>query len=411
MLSSGGRIHNERLFNPGHAGPAGNRRAETGGRPPQAMLDPAVPSGCKRGMRGGEIVIAGAGAIGRAVALALARAGHRVTVIDPSSVNASSVAAGMLAPAFESVFDAGAAGGYPLLAGARDLWPALAADIGLPLARDGALAIGSQADAEGWAAQLAGAGAATRLLAPGALAVVEAAAPAGAWAAFTPEDWRLAPREALARLRAAAELHGARFLSGSVLGFQHGHVDIVGDEAAGERLPADRLVIATGAGRDLQGLAPELEVLTPIKGHICRMEGAFVSEPTVRANGVYVCRGDGEAVIGATMEVGVASAGVDPDVAVRLLEAAEAALGGGLLAPRALGLGLGAWRAAAGVRAATPDGLPLVGPSETVDVVLAVGARRNGWLLAPMIAQAVLDAVEGRAPSAVGATFAPRRLS
>ena len=33
---------------------------------------------------------------------------------------------------------------------------------------------------------------------------------------------------------------------------------------------------------------------------------------------------------------------------------------------------------AAGVRAATPDGLPLVGFSRTPGVILAVGARRNG---------------------------------
>ncbi len=192
-------------------------------------------------------------------------------------------------------------------------------------------------------------------------------------------------------------------------GFQRGHVDIVSDAAGGQRLPADRLVIATGAGRDLEELAPELGVLTPIKGHIWRAAGDFVSAPTVRANGVYLCRGDGEAVIGATMEVGVASASVDAEVAARLLVAAEAALGG-LLAPPATPPGPGGWRAAAGVRAATPGGLPLVGPSQTADVVLAVGGRRNGWLLAPVIAQAVLEAVEGRAPSAVAAAFDPRRL-
>jgi glycine oxidase len=48
------------------------------------------------------------------------------------------------------------------------------------------------------------------------------------------------------------------------------------------------------------------------------------------------------------------------------------------------------------VRATTPDGLPLVGASSQPDLVLALGARRNGWLLAPMIAAAVVEALAGR---------------
>ena len=39
-----------------------------------------------------------------------------------------------------------------------------------------------------------------------------------------------------------------------------------------------------------------------------------------------------------------------------------------------------------GVRATTPDGLPLVGWSRAPGVLLAVGARRNGWLFAPLVA-------------------------
>jgi glycine oxidase len=63
------------------------------------------------------------------------------------------------------------------------------------------------------------------------------------------------------------------------------------------------------------------------------------------------------------------------------------------------------------VRAATPDGLPLAGPSRSdPSIILAVGARRNGWLLAPLVAGMVLDAVEGRAgPHA--ALFDPARFT
>jgi len=348
-------------------------------------------------MRGLDIVVAGAGAIGRSIACRLARAGHRVTVIDPAGANASSVAAGMLAPAFECVFDAATAGGYPLLAQARDLWPALAADIGLPLARDGALAIGSRAEAEGWVAALAAAGATARLLPPAEAAACAPGLPAKVWAAFTPDDWRLSPAAALARLRQTGEARGVRFASGAVRGFAAGKVEVEG----GEDIRADCLVVATGAGRALAALAPELTTLTPIKGHILRAGGDFAAAPTIRANGVYLCRGDGEAVLGATMEVGAGDDAVDPAVVQRLLAAA---------APLATPLGPQAWTPATGVRAATPDGLPMVGWSRTPGVVLAVGTRRNGWLLAPLIAGAVLDVVEGRGASGAAAGFDPRRF-
>jgi glycine oxidase len=106
------------------------------------------------------------------------------------------------------------------------------------------------------------------------------------------------------------------------------------------------------------------------------------------------------------METGVAEAVVDPELAARLLDAAGPL--GALLTPPTTGPV--AWGAAAGVRAATPDGLPLVGAAGAPGVILAVGARRNGWLLAPMIAAAVLDAVEGRAAGDAAAAFDPRRL-
>jgi glycine oxidase len=53
-------------------------------------------------------------------------------------------------------------------------------------------------------------------------------------------------------------------------------------------------------------------------------------------------------------------------------------------------------QASAGVRSATPDGLPLVGESSRPGVFLALGARRNGWLLAPMIAGLMARSLAGK---------------
>jgi glycine oxidase len=348
--------------------------------------------------RGTDIVVAGAGAVGSAVGFVLARAGHAVTVVDPTpcGANASAVAAGMLAPGCEILFDAASADHHALLVQARDLWPALAAEIGLPLARDGALAIGTRGEVETWAARLEEVGADARVIGPDSATPPRLGLAAGAWAVFTPGDWRLDPAMALAALRQAAEQAGARFVAGRVLGFDGHTVAIDGAPA----IAAEQLVLATGAARDLARLAPELEVLEPIKGHILRAAGAFAAAPVIRAGGIYLCRAQGDVVLGASMEPGLTDTRVDPAVVQRLLAAA---------APLLDALGPLDWRAAAGVRAATPDGLPLVGEAGAPGVVLAVGARRNGWLLAPLIAQTVLDLREGRPKRPAAAAFDPAR--
>ena len=62
------------------------------------------------------------------------------------------------------------------------------------------------------------------------------------------------------------------------------------------------------------------------------------------------------------------------------------------------------------MRAATPDGLPLVGESGRPGVWLAMGARRNGWLLAPLIAQVLADQLAGGDGGPWAAAFAPGRF-
>ena len=101
------------------------------------------------------------------------------------------------------------------------------------------------------------------------------------------------------------------------------------------------------------------------------------------------------------MEPGRGDAEIDPLMVERLLASA---------ARLSDDLGGLAWTAAAGVRAATPDGLPMAGAGATPGVILAVGARRNGWLLAPMIAEVVLGAMEGRPKSPIAELFDARRF-
>lgn len=334
-----------------------------------------------------KVTIAGAGALGLTCALALADAGCAVTVCDPAepAANASGVAAGMIAPVFEAVLDAAARPHFQVLLAARDLWPALAERSGVMLRRDGAMAVGEASWLENIAVGFLALG-----LHPAAIPAntAQALAPglSDAWPAalLTREDWRVEAVQALTALRRAAEAAGVVFRQVEVTG----------------RGDADVLVAATGAGRTQ--LAPELSVLSPIKGHILRAEAPWADGVTVRGQGAYAAAGGGLMTVGATMEAGVADAAVDP-AKVEPLRTVAARLFPGLAeAP---------FEAFAGVRAATPDGLPLVGFGAEPGVILAAGARRNGWLLAPLVAQVVRACVTGGDPGPYAAGFDPRRFS
>jgi len=311
---------------------------------------------------GAKVTVAGAGALGLCIALELARRGREVVVSDPAAFgdNASGVAAGMLAPAFEATLDPLAADHFPLLSAARDLWPGFA-DVALD--QSGAVYRGAHGDQV--AARLAALGAAGERRVEGV---------------FTPEDWRLSPTAALAVLRAQAGEAGVRFEPASAM--------------AGDGV----LVLATGPGGE--GLAPELARLTPIKGQILRLAGGPSTGPVVRGDGVYICPDPAGAVVGATMEPGLTDRAIDPGCIAALREAAEQLL------PDLAGLEA---QAAAGVRAATPDGLPMVGWSRRDGVMLAVGARRNGWLLAPLVARVVAAYLAGEDPGPWAVRLDPRR--
>lgn len=333
-----------------------------------------------------DVLVAGAGAFGLTTALALADAGCAVTVSDPAppAANASGVAAGMLAPVFEAVLDVDTADHFDLLSVARDLWPALAARTGIDLDRAGALAVGSSAWLARVEAGIGGlglrpvrlSGAAARDRAPGLSAACHEAV-------FTGDDWRLDAVAALAALRRACEGAGVRFRR----------------EAATGRGAADLLVVATGAAQDL---APELAALVPIKGHILRLAALGHGGAVVRAADGYAAPWSGGLVVGATMEAGVADPRVDPAKGAPLASLA------GRLFP---GVAAASGELQAGIRAATPDGLPMVGAGGAPGVLLAVGARRNGWLLAPLAARIIVSQAMETEPGVHAARLDPRRFS
>lgn len=328
--------------------------------------------------KGASIAVAGAGALGSAAALRLARAGFAVTVFDPAppGANASGVAAGMLAPVSEALFDAASRDHLPLMRRARDLWPAFAEALGVELVRAGVRIEGSEA----WRGQVG-----ERLRDLGLAPDVVIA-----------EDWRLEARATLAAMRGAAQRSGAAFEAGEVVAFEPGALSL----ADGRVLAFDVLVLATGPGVRGGGLAPETASLAPIKGQILRA-AALDADPTViRGEGVYLAPGEGLA-IGATMEAGRDDLAPDAAATQGLRAAAKA------LRPA---LDLDGAKVEVGVRVTTPDGLPLVGWSRKPGVLLAVGARRNGWLFAPLVADMVAAYLTNDNPGPDAAAMDARRF-
>ncbi|TAJ69723.1 MAG: FAD-dependent oxidoreductase [Phenylobacterium sp.] len=331
-----------------------------------------------------RVTVAGAGVLGLTTALALADAGCEVTVCDPGGPNASSIAAGMIAPVFEAVLDQSARPHLDLLMLARDLWPGLAQRAGIFLDRSGALAVGDEPWLEKVAAGFSAlqlrpmdiGGEAARGLAPGLSDAFDEAL-------LSREDWRVDAPTSLGALASAARAAGVTFQRRIVRG----------------RGDADVLVIATGAKEGLEDVAPELARLSPIKGHIVRV-AAESAGATVRGEGVYAAPGSGLA-FGATMEPGRGDVAIEEGQAMPLLAAGLRLFPGLRGAPIQM---------AAGVRATTPDGLPMVGAGAAPGVMLAVGSRRNGWLLAPLVATMVAACVTGRDAGPYAAALDPARF-
>lgn len=340
--------------------------------------------------RTSSVLVIGAGVFGLASAVALTRAGFGVTVIDPEpeSGGASAVAAGMISPGFELAL----AGKAPparhaaVHRAAWDAWPAFAGTFGLALAQDGAWWVGPTEDLPD---RFAAAGFRLHETADGL---------------FAPEEGLIEPRPALARLRDAVKSGGGRIEAARGLSVRP-DPERPGVETVGGRLEADRVLVACGhAAARLGGSLSRLFAhVTPIKGQIAVLKPRGERPDRVlRGPGVYaVPRPDGTAAVGATMQPGRGDAAIEPGMIGGLrLAAAD-------LSPAYVGAEL--IRGEAGVRGATADGLPMVGTAAAgVDVALA--PRRNGWLLAPLIADAAVASAKGRTPP-FAALFDPLRFS
>jgi glycine oxidase len=359
-----------------------------------------------------DAIIVGAGVIGLSCAWRAVRAGAGVTVLDRSTppAGATRVAAGMLAPVGELTF------GEPELLrmtlAAAEAYPGFVAEleaetgVATGYERLGALHVALDRDE---AAQLRRVHDLQRSLdleaewlAPRRCRELEPGlTPSFHGGVHAPGEAAIDPRALTAALLAALEERGAEVRTGTeVTGALLEGDRIAGVRtAAGDELRADAIVLATGAwSGEATWLPPEARPpVRPVKGQALELrtrDGGPPCRQILASERVYlVPRSDGRLIAGATVEergfdTAVTAGGVHELLreAYRLLpEVAEMEL----------------VDAAAGLRPGTPDNLPLVGPSDLEGLVLACGHYRNGVLLAPLAADAVLELIGDPEPAEV----------
>ncbi|MBK0865674.1 glycine oxidase ThiO [Saccharopolyspora sp. HNM0986] len=359
-----------------------------------------------------SVTVVGGGVIGLAIAWCAARDGSPVRLVDAEEPAASWVAGGMLAPIAEAW-----PGEEELLElGAASLarWPDFAAELtaasGLPsgLRTEGTLVAGvdgaDRADLDRLAEHLASVGReVSRIDGRAARRLEPSLGPAVRRGLEVPGDLAVDNRIALAALRAAATNVGVEFVADRVLRVRPGEVDF-----ADSALRSDIVVIAAGAHSG--ALHPALDGrIRPVKGEVLRLRarGSALPPPSRTVRGpvhgrqVYlVPRDEGGLVVGATQY----DVGFDTDVTVGgvrdLMNAAERLVPG--IAEYQL------VEADAGLRPGTHDNLPLLGELEP-GVLVATGHHRNGFLLAPLTAEAIVAALSGREPPPVVRAAAPGR--
>jgi glycine oxidase len=363
-----------------------------------------------------DCIVIGGGVMGCTIALRLAQAGVRVTVLERSipGAEASSAAAGILAAQEESE---GPGALTELALASRARFPALADELrdltGIDVAfrRTGVLSLAASQDDElrletryGW--QRA-AGQRLEWLRGDALAAVEpGVAPTWRSGLYFPDDHQLDPRPYAKALSQAAARAGATFVTGAyVRRVLHDGTRVQGVELDGERVLAPRVVLAAGSWSSLvEGITLPPAAVKPMRGQIVLME---TRPPAVRGTivapgGYIIGRADGRVLAGSTMEL----AGYDKSVtAGGLAHVLQLALS--FVPDLARAPVVETW---ANFRPTTDDRLPILGEAPLAGLIFATGHFRNGILLSPITGEIVRDiVVHGRTDRDL-APFSPARV-
>jgi glycine oxidase len=345
-----------------------------------------------------DVVVVGAGVIGAACAWRLAQAGLHVTLLERTApaAEASQAALGVL----QFHAKAGAHPAYQNLSlHSRDLYPALLDELGIingervPYYAGGQLNLAL--DEADWLEldRLQAANAELglpvervtseegRLLEPGLT-------PRALGGLFFPNDAWVDNTALTMALANAAEREGARLVRAAVRRLLDIDGRVVGVEASSETFPADWVVLAAGCWSGQIHGVPPLPVV-PVRGQALALDAQPVRRVVASPRGYLVPKGSaGQTLVGATVDY----AGYDSGLTAGGL--ADVLAAGMEIAPSVRSSPFaGAW---AGLRPATPDGVPFVGPFAALpNLIVATGHFRNGILQAPATAAIVCALVAG----------------
>jgi glycine oxidase len=223
-----------------------------------------------------------------------------------------------------------------------------------------------------------------------------------------PNNWRVENRKLTLAYINAATHAGAQFREGARVN----SVNVMSGTATGLRLADGSLetgeVIINAAGAwagDIRGLEEDRLHFYPVRGQILCFDArpGLVLPSLFSAGGILVPRRDGRLLAGSIFEDAGFNKSVTLDGMERILRAVRAMVPSIASVPFRE-----AW---AGLRPASDDLMPVIGPSPTVaNVLYAAGHFRSGILLSAVTGEVIADLVSGRQPSIDLAPFSPARF-
>lgn len=369
-------------------------------------------------MQGCDVIVIGAGVIGRSIAWRVAQSGASVILIDRKDADRSSwAAAGMLAPATEARYGENALLDLNLESLRRYPWflEELSSSSGVEVrcGTSGALFVALDRDQAEAAGQLLdfqlSLGLSVKWLEAQECRNYEPALdPTLVGGIYSDTDTEVDPRTLLAALEGALVSAGVRTIDDHVASItvSGGRVSGV-TTAGGVQVSAHTTVLAAGCwSGSIENVPIEVKsAIRPVKGQVIRLDSrgpATTKVCIVRTQDVYVVSRRDHLVVGATSEEKGFNTTPTAEGVYELLRRAIEVLPG-IRYHDILEISVG-------LRPGSRDNAPLLGPTSLEGLIAATGHFRNGILLTPVTADAIASLiVTGTVPSTI-APFDPMRF-